>query len=79
MIRIMKSHAHDFNSELTRWMEDGTNLSTENLAEFFIMKEEHLLSIWIEKRGEILADWKRRKRPGRPHFENYIEEKGFEE
>jgi hypothetical protein len=75
----MKSHAHDFNSELVRWMEDGTNLSTENLAEFFIMKESELISVWIEKRGGILTDWKRRRRPGRPYFENYIEEKGFEE
>ncbi len=75
MIRILKSHARDFNSELLRWLEDGTNLSTENLAEFFIMKEEHLFSLWREKRGEILADWKRRKRPGRPYIVSYIEEK----
>ena len=75
MIRILKSHARDFNSELIRWLQDRTNLSTENLAEFFIMSEEQLISIWKEKRSEILAEWKRRKRPGRPFFENYLEEK----
>jgi hypothetical protein len=75
----MKNHARDFNSELVRWMEDGTNLSTENLAEFFIMKESELISVWKEKRGGILTDWKRRRHLGRPYFENYIEEKGFEE
>lgn len=75
MIRIMKSHAHDFNSELIRWFETGEEVSYDNLAEFVMMPEEKLLSIWREKRSEILADWKRRKYPGRPYIVSYIEEK----
>ena len=75
MIRIMKSHAHDFNSELVRWFETGEEVSYDNLAEFVMMPEEKLLSIWREKRSEILANWKRKRRPGKPYIVNYIEEK----
>ena len=75
MVRILKNHKHDFNSELIRWMETGEEVSYDNLAEFFVMPEKKLLAIWKEKCSEILAEWKRRKRPGRPFFENYLEEK----
>jgi len=71
----MKSHAHDFNSELLRWFETGEEVSYDNLAEFVMMPEEKLLFIWREKRGEILADWKRKRRPGKPYIQNYVEEK----
>ncbi len=75
MIRILKNHKHDFNSELVRYFETGEEVSYDNLAEFFVMKEEELISAWNGKRAEILVDWKRRKRPGRPYFENFTEEK----
>ena len=75
MIRILKNHKHDFNSELIRFMETGAEVSYDNLAEFFVMPEEKLLAIWREKRGEVLADWKRKRRPGKPYIVNYIEEK----
>jgi len=75
MIRILKNHKHDFNSELVRWFETGEEVSYDNLAEFVMMPEEKLLSIWREKRSEILGDWKRKRRPGKPYIVNYIEEK----
>jgi hypothetical protein len=67
--------ATDFPSELMRWFETGAEVSYDNLAEFVMMPEEKLLSIWREKRSEILANWKRKRRPGKPYIVNYIEEK----
>ena len=67
--------ATDFPSELRRWFETGAEFSFDNQCEFIVMPEEKLLSIWREKRSEILANWKRKKRPGKPYIVNYIEEK----
>lgn len=67
--------ATDFPSELRRWFETGAEFSFDNQCEFIVMPEEKLLSIWKEKRGEILLDWKRKRRPGHPYIVNYIEEK----
>ena len=69
------SDKNSFDDELRRWMETGQEFSPDNQTAFFVMEEEELLDIWRELRSGLLADWKKRKRPGRLYIQNYIEEK----
>lgn len=62
--------------ELRAYFEDGTwpGNKTEGDAECFIImcSDEKLKAVWEECKDEILADWQKEKRPGRPWIETYL-------